>query len=68
MTMLRETDAMLTAKEAAHRLGVSDARIRQLLLDGTLSGHKVSKLIWLIPESEVDRYAQERRPVGRPKP
>jgi len=64
--MLQEKDGMLTAKEAARTLKVTDARIRQLLLEGKINGHKISNLVWLIPESEIARYKRERRPPGRP--
>lgn len=66
LTHLKPDDTLLTAKEAARRLGVTDARVRQLLLDGTIRGHKISKLLWLIPESEITRYQNTRRPAGRP--
>jgi excisionase family DNA binding protein len=64
--MLQEKERLLTAKEASRLLGVSDARIRQLLLEGLISGHKVSNLVWLIPESEILRYQKDRRKPGRP--
>jgi len=66
-TMLQiERSDYLTTKEAAARLGVSDARIRQLLLEGRISGLKVGETAWLVPLKEVERYSRERRPVGRP--
>jgi excisionase family DNA binding protein len=64
--MLHEHEEMLTAKEAARALKVTDARIRQLLLEGKIKGHKISNLVWLIPKSEIARYTRERRPPGRP--
>jgi excisionase family DNA binding protein len=64
--MLRKNERLLTAKEASRVLGVTDARIRQLLLRGLISGHKVGNLVWLIPESEILRYQKDRRKPGRP--
>jgi len=43
-------NSILSVKEAAKELGVTDARIRQLCLDGTLNGAwKLSARAWLIP-------------------
>ena len=42
--------SILSVTEAAKELGVTDARIRQLCLDGTLNGAwKLSARAWLIP-------------------
>jgi excisionase family DNA binding protein len=67
MDMLQEKERMFTAKEAGARLGVTDARIRQLLLDGVIQGRKIGNLMWLIPESEIEKYSRSRRPPGWPR-
>jgi excisionase family DNA binding protein len=59
----------LTTEEAAQALGITQARIRQLVLDGTLSAIKFGDTrygTWLIPENEVERYKHTRRRRGRP--
>jgi excisionase family DNA binding protein len=59
----------LTTKQAAARLGVSDARIRQMIGEGIIQhsdqpGGPGSVL--LIPEAEVSRLESTERKVGRP--
>jgi hypothetical protein len=48
-----------TAKELAEAAGVSDARIRQLLLAGILTGDKVG-LNWTIPYQVGQRWLTRR--------
>lgn len=55
-----------TTAEAAEFLGVSAARIRQLIGDHTLSSRKIGNT-WLIPVSEVESYKQNRPKAGWPK-
>jgi len=55
-------DAFVTAAEAAARLGLSDARIRQMLLAGRLRGQKAGKHTWIIATSELERFERERKP------
>lgn len=50
---------MLTTKKVADRLGVTDARVRQLAIAGTLRGEKAGR-DWLFEEAEVERYAASR--------
>lgn len=58
----------MNVKEAASLVGVTDARIRQMLLSKELRGIKAAQSLWLIPVSEVERLAnQSRRPGGRPR-
>lgn len=47
--------------EAAEYLRVTTGRIRQLLMRGQLSGHKVGERGWAIPRAELDRRRRERR-------
>jgi excisionase family DNA binding protein len=59
----------LTTEEAAQALGITQARIRQLILDGTLSAIKLGHEqygTWLVPEAEIEKYKQTRRKRGRP--
>ncbi|MDP6468208.1 MAG: helix-turn-helix domain-containing protein [Pirellulaceae bacterium] len=61
----------LTVVEAAHELGVSDSRVRQMLKakPGTheigISGQKFGNT-WAIAQSEVKRVKRLSRPVGNP--
>ena len=58
-------DELLDIGQAAERLGLSKSRIRQLCGAGQL-GEKVGSR-WLIRAADLERFAQEPRPVGRPR-
>lgn len=56
----------VSVPEAADMLGVTDGRVRQLLIAGDLEGHKLGEKNWAIPVVAVQGY--ERKPRGpRPK-
>lgn len=55
--------ATLTTKEAAARLGVSAARVRQLVLAGNLPAEKFGRDLMI---KETDLKLVEERPMGRP--
>jgi excisionase family DNA binding protein len=55
--------ATLTTKEAAERLGVSPARVRQLVLSGELPAEKFGRDL-MIKEGDLKLVAD--RPIGRP--
>jgi len=46
--------------EAAEFLGVTGGRVRQLLIAGELSGHKLGKSGWAIPETVLRRFKASR--------
>lgn len=50
---------MLTAKQAAERIGVTDARVRQLAIAGKLPGTKHGR-DWVFDEADVDAYRREK--------
>lgn len=54
----------LTTKEAALVLGVTPARIRQLVMDKELSAEKFGRDLSI---KETDLKSLERRRVGRPR-
>jgi len=54
---------MLTTKEAAAVLGVTPARIRQLVLEGKLPAEKFGRDL-MIKESDLAKVSD--RPMGRP--
>jgi hypothetical protein len=52
---------ILNSAEAAEMLGVTDARIRQMCIDGSLDGvSKFSPRAWLIPLSSAKRLLRKR--------
>lgn len=55
--------ATITTKEAAERLGVSAARVRQLVLAGDLPAEKFGRDLMI---KESDLKLVEDRPMGRP--
>lgn len=56
-------DRILTTKEAAEKLGISPARVRQLVLSGELPAAKFGRDLQ-IKESDLKLVAD--RPIGRP--
>ena len=59
-------DQTLTTKEAAERLGVSAARVRQMVLDGRLPAEKFGRDL-MIKESNLS-LVEDRKPGRPPKP
>lgn len=57
----------LTTKEAADALGVSTAYIRQMIINGTITGAKKFGRDNAVPESEIERLKNTDRKAGRPK-
>jgi excisionase family DNA binding protein len=55
--------ATITTKEAADRLGVSAARVRQLVLAGNLPAEKFGRDLMI---KASDLKLVEDRPMGRP--
>ncbi len=60
-------DEFLTTKEAADRLGVSAAYIRQMIIAGTITGAKKFGRDNAVPVSEIERLEKTDRKAGRPK-
>lgn len=57
----------ITTREAAELLGVTDAHIRRLLLEGKLEGHKFGH-IWAVRYSSAQEYLSSRpKPGPEPK-
>lgn len=55
----------ITVAEASAKLGVSPARVRQLIKSGVLAAEQVAG-IWLIDEKSGSRHAGEHNPGRRP--
>ena len=58
-------EKQLTTKEAAERLGVIPARVRQLILEGLLPAQKFGRDL-MIKESDLE-LVKNRRGRGRPR-
>lgn len=57
---------LLTTKQVAERLGVSPARVRQIIIEGSLKADKLGRDN-VISEAELKRFEKLDRSVGRPK-
>ena len=61
-------DKFCPINEAAGVIGCTHARVRQLCLDGTLKGEKMSdapNAPWIIDRKSVEKYASQSPTVGR---
>ncbi len=56
----------LTTTQTAERLNISQARVRQLIIEGVITAEKFGRDNF-IPESEVKRIGELDRKAGRPK-
>jgi excisionase family DNA binding protein len=55
---------VLTAREAAEKIGVTKPSVLSYLRDGTLKGEKIpygKQDRWRVSEDEVDRFIRERQ-------
>jgi len=57
---------LITTVEAAKQLSLSRFRIWQFIKQGRLKATRIGTL-WLIDEKELERFARQPRPSGRPK-
>ncbi len=57
-------EEMLTSKEAARELGISDRAVRDAIQRGTLSATRKSPRVLLIHRSDLERYRRERLGVN----
>jgi hypothetical protein len=55
----------IAVSDAAVRLGVSEPRVRQLLVSGDLAGRRLGR-VWLVSADSVARLQQNPRLTGRP--
>ncbi len=66
--MLESTrEHLLTVREAADLIGVTEGRVYQLLWDGRMHGIKINRRAWLIPRSEAEKFLARDSKVGRPR-
>jgi excisionase family DNA binding protein len=55
---------LLTTQQAAEKLGISDARVRQLILEGRLPAEKLGRDLFI---KESDLKLVSDRKTGRPR-
>jgi len=59
-------EKLFTVSEAANILGVTETYIRRLIHEGRMSATRIGRRVWLVPESEVEKFREPPR-VGRPR-
>lgn len=59
--------SFLSVAEAASLAGCTHGRIRQLLLDGSLSGLKLNARAWAVDRRSVEKFCKNPRTTGRPR-
>lgn len=58
----------LTVIQAAEILGVTDSRVRQLIMDKRLTATQFGRKMWMIAEADLEAYRQSPPPLkGRPR-
>lgn len=55
-----------TVEEACKLLNVTPGRLRQLRYEKILTGVQLGPRMWWYEKKEVEKYAKERKPAGRP--
>lgn len=63
---IRLNGEYVNTEEAAAIIGVTDSRVRQMIIGGELAAVAVNERSWLILESEAQRVAKNRKRPGRP--
>ena len=58
--MVETKKTLLSTKDAAALLEVTDSRVRQLLIEGKLKGKRISG-VWVIQRNDIERYQSQRR-------
>jgi len=57
----------VNVQEAAAIIGCTDGRVRQMLLDGLMTGLKANERAWLIDKAEAERIRDIEHKTGRPR-
>lgn len=58
---------LITIDEAVKRSGFSRSWITRLLNEERLKGLRVHGKAWLVDVKDLQRYAKEKAPIGRPQ-
>jgi excisionase family DNA binding protein len=61
----KAVEVEITSQEAAHRLGIGQRRVRRLVADGTLRGHRFGG-VWHVDRDDVTRRQAATPTRGRP--
>ena len=66
MDVLKKDERWMSVIEAAEYLGLSEGRIRQLLLAERIEAMKLNQRAWAISKTALDEFKKLHRPVGNP--
>ena len=61
---VQTTETLYTVEEAAEVLGLTAGSVRQYINRGLLQPKRIGRAV-MFTESELDRYQEERLPVGK---
>lgn len=67
MKTIASPQEFVTITQAAERLGVTSARVRQFREQGRFAGCVQIGPQWIIPAAEIERFSRLERPSHRPK-
>lgn len=62
-----EVNGMTTIQEAAKRLDVTPRRVLQFITQGRLRATKVNPRLYILRETDVEKFAKQPRAPGRKK-
>ena len=57
----------VSVSDAAAKLGCTEGRVRQLLIDGTIIGMKLNERAWAVDRKSLDKFAKIPQTSGRPR-
>lgn len=66
MANVLQDERWMSVPEAANYLGLSEGRVRQLLLAGRIKAMKLNERAWAISKTALDEFKKLDRPVGNP--
>jgi excisionase family DNA binding protein len=62
MSTMLQSDQILSTQEAAVFLGLTDGRVRQMILAGEVAAQRHGKHAWAIARAELERLKKSRQP------
>jgi hypothetical protein len=67
MSLPANRNPYLSVAEAAEIAGLSDGRMRQLLINGIIEGIKLNARAWAVSRKSVEDFAKIPQHMGRPR-
>ena len=57
----------ISVAEAAVIIGCTEGRVRQLLIDETITGQKLNERAWAVERKSAETFAKVPQLIGRPR-